>query len=82
MSQYGVNRQICAVNTCERSLFFNPFMKSEPFYLSFLDKSISSGRGVWVVFIITMFYKNSLYGKIPSKIFSGTAGPICMKRGV
>ena len=33
----------------------NPFMPSGIFYLRSLDRSISNMRGVWLVFIITMF---------------------------
>ena len=34
----------------------NPFMPSELFCLNSLDQFSSSSRGVWSVFIITMFY--------------------------
>ena len=37
----------------------NPYIPSGFSNLSFLDRSISSRRCVWVVFIITMFYRNS-----------------------
>ena len=35
----------------------NPFMPSGPLYLKSLDRSVSYIRGVWLVFIITMFLK-------------------------
>ena len=34
----------------------NPFMPSGLFYLKSLDRSISYIRGVWLVFIITVFF--------------------------
>ena len=37
----------------------NPFMLNELLYLNSLDQSISSLRGVWSFFIITMFYGNT-----------------------
>ena len=37
----------------------NPFMPNGFFSLNHLDQSISNIRDVWVVFIITMFYRNS-----------------------
>ena len=33
-------------------------MRNELFYLYSLDRFISYRRGVWLVFIITMFYRN------------------------
>ena len=41
------------------SISLNPFMPSGLFYLKSLDRSISNRRGVWVVFIITIFFRNS-----------------------
>ena len=35
----------------------NPFKPSGLFYLNSLDRSISCTRGVWLVFIIIIFYK-------------------------
>ena len=40
-------------------IIINPFMPNELFYHKSLDWSISSGRGVWLVFIMTMFYRTS-----------------------
>ena len=37
----------------------NPFMLNGLFFLNSLDKSISSGKGVLLVSVITMFYRNS-----------------------
>ena len=39
--------------------FLNPFMPSGFFYFESLDRSISSRRDVWFIFIITMLYRNS-----------------------
>ena len=36
-------------------------MSSGLFYFSFLDRSISNRRSVWLVFIITMFYRKSVF---------------------
>ena len=33
-------------------------MLSGLFYFNALDQSISNRKGVWLVFIITMFYRN------------------------
>ena len=38
---------------------FNLFMMSGLFYLKSLDRSISNTRGVWLVFIATMFYRSN-----------------------
>ena len=43
-------------NFCGHKIKFNPFMLVGFFYLNSSDQSISSLRGVWSVFIITMFY--------------------------
>ena len=40
----------------KRTLKLTPFMSGELSYLSFLDRTIST-EGVWLVFIITMFYR-------------------------
>ena len=40
---------------------FNPFMPSVLFYLNYLDGSISGRRVAWLVFIITMFSRTSVY---------------------
>ena len=40
--------------------FFNPFMSSGLFYLNSLDRSISSTWGVWLVYIIVMFYRHPI----------------------
>ena len=37
----------------------NPFMPNRFFYLNCSDRSISSKRGIWLGFTITMFYRNS-----------------------
>ena len=37
----------------------NPFMPSVLFYPSSLNRSISSTRDVWLVFIYSVFYRNS-----------------------
>ena len=37
------------------SIYINPFMQNERFYLNSLDRSISSRRDDWLVFINTMF---------------------------
>ena len=42
-------------------MFINPFMLSGLFVLISLDRSFSSRRGVWLVCISTMFYKNSSF---------------------
>ena len=36
-------------------LYFKPYMPNGFFYLNSLDQSISTKRGVWLIFIITMF---------------------------
>ena len=43
----------------ELRLIINPCMPSVFFYFNSLDKFISYIRGVWLVFIIVMFYRNS-----------------------
>ena len=40
-------------------LDINPFTPSGFFYLKYLDRFIIKRRVVWLVFIITMFYRNS-----------------------
>ena len=47
------------VNSPDASSHLNPFIPSELCYLNFLDRSFSNRRGVWLVFIVTMFYRNS-----------------------
>ena len=42
-----------------KGVYLNPFMPSGIFYHNTLDWSISNRRGVRLVFIITMVYKNS-----------------------
>ena len=37
----------------------DPYMPSGRFYCDPLERSISYKRGVWLVFMITMFYRNS-----------------------
>ena len=37
----------------------NPFMPIRLFYFNYSDRYISSRRGVWFIFIITMFYRYS-----------------------
>ena len=39
--------------------FLNSFMLSGLFYLNSLDRSISNRKGVWLICIITMFYRFS-----------------------
>ena len=43
-----------------RALKFNPFIPSGHIYFNSLDRSISNGRDGWLVYIITIFYRNSL----------------------
>ena len=42
-------------------LIFNPFMPKGPFYLKPLGWSISFVKNVWLVFIIIMLYRSSLF---------------------
>ena len=39
----------------------NPFMPNELFYLHSSDLFISNIRGVWLIFINTVFYRNSCF---------------------
>ena len=55
---HGIFRKKVTLNqTLELS--FNPFMPSGRFYLNSLDRFISYIGGVWLVFIIAMFCRNS-----------------------
>ena len=38
-------------------LLLNQCMPNGLFYLNYLDRSISKRRGVWLLFVVTMFYK-------------------------
>ena len=42
----------------DNSMFMSSFMTSGLFYLNSLDRFISYIEGVWLVFVITMFYKS------------------------
>ena len=37
---------------------FSPFMPNELFYENYSERSISNIRGVWLILIIIMFYRN------------------------
>ena len=50
--KYKIHRQY------RSALFIYPFMPGGLFYLNSLDLSISNLTGVWLVFIITVFYRN------------------------
>ena len=54
----------------ERKKIFDPFIPSGLFYLNSLDRSISYIRGIWLVFIIFMFYRNSV-----SKLHANSVDP-------
>ena len=45
--------------SCSLTDLFNPVMPSGLFYRNSLDRPISNIRGIWLVVIITMFYRNS-----------------------
>ena len=42
-----------------KKINFNPFIPSDLFYLNPLDQSITTRKGVWLIFIFTMYYRNS-----------------------
>ena len=55
---YSIVTEVCDIQLYLLCFTDNPFIPSGFIYLYSLDRFISNKRGVWLVFNISMFYRN------------------------